>query len=206
MKDDSHPAGLSDRDRLDLLIEEYRALYSLLLFRLSAMEQRIPLVGGLLATILGGIPLFPAEVRVPALLGVPLALLWLLNTTVNHGRSKEDLLRRIDEIERSVNNFAGEDLCVFQSQHPGQADAIGGRTGMGTNMIILTFCLLMLGGCDFLFRSQTVSNGRASAWYTVYVGVMAVLHIADTWRLRFYRYRKSPPQFGPLFHVRNIFR
>lgn len=192
---------LSDRDRVDILLEEYRVLYSLLEFRLNTIEQRIPLLGGMLATLFGGIAILPAEVRVPALLVIPVALLWLFNTTLNHGRSKEDLLRRIDEIERTLNQLAAEDVCVFQSQHPGRRGTVGGRTGMGANLVMLMLSILMLFGCDYLFREQPVADVRAPAWYSCYVGLVGLLLVADVWRLSRYAYKRSPPLRGLLFRV-----
>jgi len=38
--------------RIQILFEEYRSLYSLLTFRLTAMDRRLPAIGGTLAGIL----------------------------------------------------------------------------------------------------------------------------------------------------------
>ncbi|NOT01213.1 MAG: hypothetical protein HOP29_11360 [Phycisphaerales bacterium] len=203
MNDVIRPQPLTDRDRIDLLLEEYRSLYSLLLFRLNAMEQRIPFASSTLATLLGGLPLLPIEVRTAALVAIPFALVWLLLTTLNHGRSKEDVLRRVDEIERLINRLAGEDLLVFQSQHRSRTDAVGGRTAMGTNMVILTYCLLMLLGCDYLFREQTTMVD-ASAVYSGYVGFVATVLIAAVWRFRVYRYQKSTNHRNALFRSHGL--
>ena len=45
-------AGVSVETRIQVLLEEYRALYALLTFRLTAMDRRLPAIGGALAAAL----------------------------------------------------------------------------------------------------------------------------------------------------------
>ena len=115
------PCPLTARDQIDILLEEYRALNALLVFRLSAMDRRLPVAGGIIAVLLGTLGALPWEMQWMLLLGLPIALVWLMRTMLGHARAKEDHLRRIDEIEHHINDLAGVELIVFQSrQGPGR--------------------------------------------------------------------------------------
>jgi len=81
-------------------------MYSLLLFRLVAMDRRLPIAGGGIVVALAGSAAMPDELRLATLVVLPASLAWLVWTTANHARSKEDHLRRIDEIEPEVNKLA----------------------------------------------------------------------------------------------------
>jgi hypothetical protein len=186
--------------RIQILFEEYRALYSLLTFRLTAMDRRLPAIGGTLAGILCSIPAMPDATRLAFLLGLPIALLWLLLSTVQHARSKEDHVRRIDEIERLVNELVAEELLVFQSRHPNKARDTGGRTGFGTVFAVLFADLGMLLACAFLFEPATPEMPRSMlAAYTAYLALCALLMVAATVRLTRYRYRRPPPDGPTIF-------
>jgi hypothetical protein len=67
------PDAVSSETRIEILFEEYRALYSLLAFRLTAMDRRLPIIGGTLAAILGGTTAMPDQTRLAFLLGLPIA-------------------------------------------------------------------------------------------------------------------------------------
>ncbi|MEM1329695.1 MAG: hypothetical protein AAGG07_03955 [Planctomycetota bacterium] len=84
---------------------------------------------------------------VMALLGVPLSLVWFVRTTINHARSFEDCLRRIESIERAVNDRVGEDLLCFQSTHPSRGRQIGGRTSAVTIETTITISAVLLASC-----------------------------------------------------------
>jgi len=177
--------------RIQILFEEYRALYSLLTFRLTAMDRRLPAIGGTLAGILCSIPAMPDETRLAFLLGLPLAVLWLFLTTVQHARSKEDHLRRIDEIERRLNELAGEELLVFQSRHPNKGRFPGGRTGFAAVLAILIACLIMLGAC--MYTAQTPRPLLAKTGldaYAAYLAACACIMLVATLRLSRYRYSR----------------
>src|SRR6185295_4607858 len=90
---------------IQVLLEEYRALYSLLVFRLGAMEQRLPALTGFLSALLGGSSIVPIEGRPLVFVGLPIALLRLVHSTLAHARSKQDVKLRLDEIERVVNHL-----------------------------------------------------------------------------------------------------
>lgn len=188
------PERLDARDLIRVLIEEYRALYGLLSFRLAAVDQRLPLVGGALMAVLGSASTLPSTAQFGVLLAMPMALAWLLRLTVFHARSKEDVLRRIDEIERHVNQIAGEELLAFQSRHPSRARTISGRTGMGTVSSVLSFCLMGLLGCLALMVSQRPGDPRLLAGYAAYICIAAVDFVHVVLRLRLYRYTKAPAE------------
>src|SRR5262249_19724027 len=118
-----------DRARLDALFEEYRSLYGLAHFRLSALDRRVPLGGLTLAACPSRIGALPEASRTLALIAVPLASMWLLRVTINHARSFEDALRHIEGLETRINGLLGDNLVTFQSRHPSGDRVVGGRTG-----------------------------------------------------------------------------
>src|SRR5882724_10094282 len=157
---------------IDLLMEEYRVLYTLVTFRMTSLDRRVPIATAALATFLGSIAAVPPASQSIFLIGLPLAQVWLVRTTVNHARSFEDVLRRIDEIERRVNSLAGEELLVFQSRHPSSGKATGGRTGMETVWTVYTTALLMLAACVYL-AAQHSDSPRVIGGYAGACGVIA---------------------------------
>jgi len=197
--------SVSLETRIQILLEEYRALYSLLTFRLTAMDRRLPAIGGTLAGILGSTTAMPDQTRLAFLLGLPVALLWLFLSTVQHARSKEDHLRRIDEIERLVNRLAGEELLVFQSRHPNKARHPGGRTGFGSVLAVLSVCLTMIGVCMYTVQTpRALLTHEESTIYAAYLSGCAALMLAATIRLSRYRYCRSLPCGTLLFEARQF--
>ena len=192
---DAPPSGdpVSLETRFQILFEEYRALYSLLTFRLTAMDRRLPAIGGTLAAILGSTTAMPDQSRLAFLLGLPIGLVWLFLSTVQHARSKEDHLRRIDEIERLVNALVGEELLVFQSRHPNKARYPGGRTGFGSVLAVLAVSLIMLASCMYSVQvPRSLLSNEGLATYAAYVSGCAALMLAATIRLSRYRYSRLP--------------
>ncbi len=186
-----HGNTVNVETRIQVHFEEYRALYSLLTFRLTAMDRRLPAIGGTLAGILCSIPAMPEETRLAFLLGLPLAVLWLFLTTVQHARSKEDHLRRIDEIERRVNELAGEELLLFQSSHPVRGRFPGGRTGFNTVLGILFSCNVMLAACAYLTWSSHL-NVSANLLYAYFSALIAISAFMICEFVRLARYRPEP--------------
>lgn len=189
----THPkqsAILTGQDRIQILFEEYRSLYGLLQFRLEAMDQRLPLAGGVLVTTLGALSSMSPETKHVLLLTLPAAIVWLGRMTVSHARSKEDVKRRIDELEHQINRCAGEELLAFQSRHPDAFRNVAGRTGIGTVWAVLTLCLTMLVACGYLFGADRPSRVVFLA-YVAYVAGLAVHLVFQVQSLRRYRYRKA---------------
>lgn len=185
---------LDDRDRIQVLLEEYRALYDLLRFRLEAMDQRLPLVGGVFVAVLGSLPSMPPEAERILLLALPAGVVWLGLMTIAHARSKEDIKRRIDEVELRVNDIAGEELMTFQSGHPDRFKHVGGRTGMSAVYAIVTVCLAMLAACAYLF-GRAAGPTAATMIYAAFVASVALFLLYSAWNLRRYRYPgRTPPR------------
>ena len=176
---------------IDILFEEYKALYGLAQFRLTSLDRRATMAWAALGAFLTGFGAMSADAQRAFLIGVPLAILWLLRTTVNHARSFEDALRRLDEIECAVNRLAGDDLLVFQSRHPSRGGAIGGRTGTETLLTVLMTGLAMLLACGFLFLRHADAPPDGVAAYSTYLATIAASLVFQVWNLRSYRYRKT---------------
>jgi cytochrome c biogenesis protein CcdA len=165
------------------------------------MDRRLPVAGGTLAAILGSTSALPREASLFVLLAIPAVLVWFLRTTIAHSRSKEDVLRRIDEIERQVNQLAGEELLAFQSRHPNRHRAVSGRTGRGTVTAVLWLCLAALAGCVVTWWRQFGADLQVLLAYIAYTSIAAVDLIACNVRVRRYRYIKSPPEASTLFRA-----
>ena len=180
---------LGRSEQIEILLEEYRTLNSLLLFRLSAMDRRLPVSVAFVAAAVASMSALPPDAQIAALLLTPVSLLWLVRSTVQHARAKEDHLRRIDEIERAVNSLAGATLLAFQSQHPSRRDVPSGRTGGVTVFAVTSGCTAMLGLC--LFRLLN-SPGPVPPWlYVAYVCGVALDVVMSQAGLSRYRYQKK---------------
>lgn len=177
-------------DPVPILLEEYRQLYALALFRLNVLDQRVPVIGATLTGVLASIAVLPAAVQPLLLIGLPISLIWFARTTINHARSFEDVLRRIDEIERAVNSRARAELLQFQSRHPSRGISVGGRTGTETVEAVLGASALILGGCLHLAEGTWTIGPPHSALYALFIGGIAVALIFMKRGLARYRYRK----------------
>ncbi len=184
--DDTEPV----QRKLNLLMEEYKVLYGLVTFRMTSLDRRVPIASAALATFLGSISAVPSASQTIFLIGLPLAQIWFVRTTVNHARSFEDVLRRIDEIERHVNKLVGAELLVFQSRHPSGGKSTGGRTSVETVRTVYATSLLMLGACLYLASLNPVT----AMYFTEYVigcGLVALHLTAVIVKLKRYRYIKD---------------
>lgn len=182
-----HPAP--DR-AIDILLAEYHDLYGLAMYRPHALERRVPIAGGTLAAFLGTVAVLPTAGQLVFLMGLPLALIWFLRTTINHARSFEDVLRRIEELESLLNTRAGEELVCFQASHPSRGHAVGGRTGRDSVTSVAVGCALLLGGCGYLMADADALPIVPLAWYFVYVGTVAAVLLRELACVTRYRYRK----------------
>jgi len=180
--------GLNVRDRIDILLEEYRSLNALLLFRLTAMDRRLPMSVGFMGAAIAALLALPPDSRAAVLIVTPPAVLWLVRTTIQHARAKEDHLRRIDEIERAVNSLAGMELLVFQSRHPNRGEVPAGRTGNAAVVATCSGAFGMLMLCLFLSFRDTTPLPR---WiYLAYVAAIAADVVAGPIALSRYRYKR----------------
>lgn len=192
---------LTSLERTSLLLEEYRALYGLLTFRLGAIDQRILLVAGTLVALVGSLSTLAVEQRLAVLLGLPAGCVWLYHTTLLHTRSKEDLLRRIDLIERQVNRLAGEEMLVFQSRHPNRKGSVGGRSGFGSVVGILAVSVCLIVGGVFLFWREFPERRVLVIAYSSYALLTLVALFDGTARLAGYRSTKSTQADPPVFEA-----
>jgi hypothetical protein len=163
---------LSTTERVGVLVEEYRVLYSLVTFRMTALDRRVVLAWAAVGAFLASYAALGDLARQGLLLALPLAVLWLNRTTVGHAKSFEDVLRRIDEIERMVNRAAGEELLAFQSRHPSRGRAVGGRTGEETVRTVYATSIVLLTVAGGL---QGVLTGRAHPLTLSYAGLACVV-------------------------------
>ena len=163
--------------RVRLLVEEYRAVHQLLMFRLEAMESRLPLtaagIGGLLVAA-GALPLVS---QVVLLVGIPIAVLFWVRGIILHAVSKEDAKDRIREIEREVAQICGQPVLRFQSEHPSATGPIGGRTGRQMIVLVVVVSSVALALCLSLFL-VVIDDERFLTLYATGLGVcwLGMLH------------------------------
>lgn len=182
------PLNGGSADAIAIMLEEYRQMYGLALFRLQALEQRVPVIGAVLAAVLGIIGSLQPPLQGMLLVGLPISLLWFSRTTVNHARSFEDALRRIEEIERTINAVAGKPLLEFQSSHPSRGRWIGGRTGTETTEAVSAASAVLLAGCLHSVFSVLAVGRLEQGVYAIFVAVAAGLLLVIRRGLDSYRY------------------
>ena len=183
---------MTTRDRIDVLLAEFNSLYALVTFRMSSLDRRTPVAWAAFSASLGGVAVLPQPAQVVYLCGLPIVLIWFLRTTANHARSFEDVLRRIDEIERQVNDMAGENLLAFQSRHPSRGRTVGGRTGNQTIWSAFCSCIVLLSACVY-YAHTFVLPVFLSARYDEYAFVVLLLLTCSLLSHRRYHYEKQPP-------------
>jgi len=182
---------LSPKERIGVLIEEYRALYKLATFRMMTLDRRVLLAWAALAAFLASFFAVAPVGQQALLIALPFAIIWLNRTTIGHARSFEDVIRRIDEIERIVNRIAGEELLAFQSRHPSKSVAVGGRTGTETVRTVFATALSMLGVAAYL-QGLVLESGPALFIAYAVLCATAALHITiAVVMFRRYRYDKQ---------------
>lgn len=185
------PVPLSEVQQIDILLKEYGVLYALLLWRLTAADRRLLVSGGLLAGILTAIHSLNGPGVQLLLWGLPVLLWVIFSAMVGHARSKEDLLRRIDEIERRVNTLANVELLAFQSRRPAPGRAVGGRTGVtAINGTLTLYIAILL--CAVVFQ-WPAGDGPSPAFvgFGLWVGFWSILMLGGALSLQHYRYERS---------------
>jgi len=187
----SRSRPLKTTEKFDVLFQEYQALYRLAEFRLNSLDRRALAAWAALTAFLTTFAALNSDAQCALLLGVPMALLWLLRTTINHARSFEDALRRLDEIECAVNGLAGEELLNFQSRHPSRGGAVGGRTGTETVLTVLATSIVMLGACGFLFYRHGPLEPAVLGGYLTYLAAVTCHYVSSVVALRSYHYQKA---------------
>lgn len=171
-----------------VILEEYRQVYALAIYRLTAMDTRIPIAGTLGMTILAAIVTLPSEMQALLLLAVPLSVAWFFRTTVQHAISFEDAIRYIACIEHHINKSHRRPLLGFQTNHPSRSRYVGGRTGAGAVGAAFTGGLLVLGACLFLSGTLELPEWIHTA-YTALLIVAAfdmLMNAARYWRYRYF--------------------
>lgn len=180
---------LSAKDRIKILLAEYQSLNALLLFRLTALDRRLPVTAGFLTAAVASSLALPLHAQPVVLVATPAAMLWLVRTTLCHAFAKEDHLRRIDEIERAIDAIAGEQLLVFQSQHSSRGQFPAGRSGLTAILAVSSAALLIVVLCllQFLVNFESILD-----WlYVCYVVGVAVAIIVAPVQLVGYSYRRK---------------
>ncbi len=187
------PRPLARLDQIDILLEEYRALHSLALYRIGSLERRVPVAGAVFTGLLGVASLTPGVLQLSLLVALPIVAVLFVATTLNHVKSFEDLLRRIEVIERSVNGLAGADLMAFQSNHPSRRRHIGGRIGMGSAASVATASLLLIGLCASLYYASEPTHGIGGPLPILYGAFLIAATLSSLiLTLRIKRYRSAP--------------
>lgn len=173
----TEPIPESQLDRqasIEVLLAEYQAMYRLAEFRMSSLERRVPATGAAIVAFLGVLPLLPDSSQWIVLMVVPASLVWMVRTTINHARSFEDALRRIEWIEKQANAIAGQELLGFQSNHPSRGVTVGGRTGVETVGSVLLAAVIVLLSCLALTSPLKDDPSLLGVAYYLYIlGVAA---------------------------------
>jgi hypothetical protein len=178
---------LSVRDRIDVLLAEYGTMYALAELRMNSLDKRVPAAGAALVAFLGGVPAVPQSTAWLILVVIPASLIWFLRTAVNHARSFEDAIRRIEQIEGELNALAGADLIRFQSTHPSKGRAVGGRTGVETVLAVLLASSILLGASAVL-AGVAFDSAQSLNAYWVFLSSIVVHHGWVTFKWARYRY------------------
>ena len=181
---------LSTSDEVSVILEEYRALYSLLTYRFSSIEKRVATAGILMSAVLGLLPTLPNESKIVFLFGAPLGLLYILRSTILHIRSLEDYFRLIEEAETRINKIAKKSLLRFQSGHPSKKTP-GGRGSQELLSFILLMSIGILIACGYLFFHQIDTDWQR----IIYMTFITCIGIYLVWtRIEFFEYRYTPTE------------
>lgn len=179
------------RARLDAMLAEYTLVGSLIAFRLNALDHRLPVAGAALGVLLGTVAALPPALQGSLLTGMPLSLIWLVRATVNHARSLEDALRRMEHLELAVNRLVGSEAMGFQRGHPSRGVRVGGRTASEAVEAVSAAAALLLAACLYALRTLLDPSNVLVATYAVYIALIAaaLLHARHAWARYQYRPR-----------------
>lgn len=187
-------SSIINRPALDAMLAEHAAVYRLAEFRMQALDRRVPVAGAVITAFVGAIPIFSPPTMALVLISIPIAIVWFVRTTLNHARSFEDALRRIEQIELLVNRAVKVEAMTFQSSHPSRGRSVGGRTGMETVSTALSIAAIMLGGCLFMAIHSIDQNLWFRVPYFSFVVVICfyLIRLSVLWR----RYAYQPSKTG----------
>lgn len=191
----SSSAALTVREKVEVLLEEYRALYALAVFRLQALDRRVPLAIGALVASLAAAVALPWEAQLVVMMAAPVSLVWVLRTTVGHARSFEDCLRRIERIEQEVNAIAGAELLGFQSGHPSRGSSTGGRTGIEAVVSVLLASGVVLAATGAL--AWATFGPELARLFLIGLASLGVYLIAMLPAFSRYRYQPQSGEYPP---------
>jgi len=166
-------------------------MYDIQLLRITALDKRVPVTAGAMAAVIATLDVVSKESQLLLLLSVPIALIWFVRATVNHARSSEDVLRRIEEIEMAVNSLLGGQVIYFQSRHPSRGQKVGGRTGQESVAAVLATSLLVLAAAGYRMHAARLLPPGLEFTYMVVLGVVGVIVLGAGIRLSRYRYEPS---------------
>lgn len=166
-------------------------MYGLVEFRMNSLDRRVPIAGAALTATLASVSALPDETLMVVFIGLPMALIWFLRTTINHARSFEDVLRRIEHLEKEINALVGVEVVAFQSRHPSRGIEVGGRTGSETIGAVLVTVVTLLIGCGvmFLYMHETAC-WPALGYVGGITGALAYV-VLLAMRLRRYEYKSD---------------
>ena len=166
-------------------------MYDIQLLRITALDKRVPVTAGAMAAVIAALDIVSEESQLLLLLCVPIALIWFVRATVNHARSSEDVLRRIEEIETAVNSLLGGQVIYFQSRHPSRGRKIGGRTGQESVSAVLATSLLVLGAAAYRMLRAHLLPASFELVYLCVLGLVGIIVLREGIRLARYRYEPS---------------
>ncbi|MCR9294081.1 MAG: hypothetical protein NXI32_15255 [bacterium] len=188
----THVQKLEAAQRIEILLAEYHSINELLLFRLNVLDRRLPAAGAFITLGLAAVGSLPFHTQTVVLVCTPMFLLWLTRTTAQHAKAKADNLRRIAEIESSVNEIANEELMQFQSRHPNLGSTPAGRTGQATiatttygSVVVLLFSVVIF---------HQYSREIPALLFDLYVVISLVGIATAPLSVASYRYRKPGPK------------
>ncbi|MFN0011745.1 MAG: hypothetical protein ACKVS8_08905 [Phycisphaerales bacterium] len=124
------------------------------------------------------------------IVGLPLAMLWLVRTTVTHSQGFEDAVRQIELVEGRINGIAGEELLSFQARHPSRQRS-GGRTGRESVTAVFLTALLVSGGCGFLAWRHELFDPQPVLAFAAYLATMIAAAAYSVGQFVRYRYRRQ---------------
>lgn len=169
-------------------------MYGLLLFRLHAMDSRLPFATAGLGGYLTAIATLDGAAALAFHAAAPLTLHWFAASTASHARSKADVLARLREIEAALNQRARSPVVRFQTRQYARYGAAIGRTGTSAMLSVLGSVVVCLVSSVALIDL----TGPLKAAYAGYAGVVGLLVGRTCWRAAYPRESAAhpPPRTG----------